>query len=134
MPKFVIERQYLLPIYQRHPFRQLPLGRPARIWAAPRDPREIYRRRIIRHAPSAAVEGARGVGAVRPSRSCREPQQEQTCGPRRGLRRSSVTREGLAFGPSLIPAPAPTSTASHPCTQKRVGAQASGEGTSPLLI
>jgi hypothetical protein len=89
MPKFVIERQYLLPIYQRliidapdittacqeavenddwesaeedgdgsgattinaareipeglleqnrtrqHPFRKLPLGRPARIWAAP---------------------------------------------------------------------------------------------------
>ncbi len=28
---------------------------------------------------------------------------------------------------------APTSTASHPCTQKRVGAEASGEGIPSLL-
>ena len=95
MPKFVIERQYLLPIYQRliidapdittacqeavedddwksteedgdgsgattinaareipeglieqigrqYPFLQLPLGRSARIWTAPRDPRAIH--------------------------------------------------------------------------------------------
>ena len=96
MPKFVIERQYLLPIYQRHIIDapdittacqeavedddwesakeggdgsgattinaareipegllgqiergnihswKLPLGRPARIWAAPRDLRQIY--------------------------------------------------------------------------------------------
>src|SRR4029077_2625015 len=69
--------------------------------------------------PPAAVEGARGVGAVRPSRSCREPQQEQTCGPRYGLRRSSVMREGL--GPSLIPAPAPTSTASSPLHAEACG-------------
>ena len=95
----------------------------------PPNPREIHRRQINRHASSAAVEGAHGAGAVRLSRSCRKPQQEQTCGPRRGLRRSSVTREGLATQASLIPAPAPTSTASHPCTQKRVGAEASGEGT-----
>jgi hypothetical protein len=40
---------------------------------------------------------------------------------------------GARLRASLIPAPAPTSTASHPCTQKRVGAEASGDGTSPLL-
>jgi hypothetical protein len=39
----------------------------------PRDPREIHRRRIIRHAPSAAVEGARGVGAVRVMTAARTP-------------------------------------------------------------
>ena len=56
-------------------------------------------------ASSAAAEGARGVGAVRPSRSCRE--QEQTCGPQRGLCRSSVTREGLRLQAEFNPAPLP---------------------------
>jgi len=49
-------------------------------------------------APSTAVQGARGVGAVRPSRSCREPQQEQTCGPRRGLCRSLSPDRGSPPG------------------------------------
>ena len=43
-------------------------------------------------------------------------------------------RGAQASGPSLIPARAPTSTASLPCTQKRVGAEASGDGIPPLLI
>ena len=48
--------------------RPLPLRERGRDRPAARDPRQIYRRRITAHAPSAAVEGARGVGAVRPSR------------------------------------------------------------------
>jgi len=41
------------------------------------NPRGIHRRRITRPAPSAAVEGASGVGAVRPSRSCPEPSRNR---------------------------------------------------------
>src|SRR5712691_5478686 len=102
------------------------------MWAAPQDPGAIYRRRISCHAPSAAVEGARGLGAVRSSRSCREPSKNRLAvlGPAYvGVCRT----RGARLRARLIPAPAPTSTASHPCTQKRVGAEASGEGTSPLL-
>ena len=86
------------------------------------------------HASSAAAEGAHGVGAVRQSRSCCEPSRNRPA----VLGMASVgdlSRErGSGLGPSLIPARAPTSTASLPCTQKRVGAEASGDGIPPLLI
>ena len=46
-----------------------------------------------------------------------------------------LSRErGSGFVPSLIPARAPTSTASHPHEQQLVRGEASGEGNPPLLI
>ena len=152
MPKFVIERQYLLPIYQRliidapdittacqeavedddwesaeedgdgsgattiNAAREIPQGLLEQIEPAisisaassgktsPDTDRALRSRRNLPTTNSTPVpprqqlRRARGVGAVRPSGSCWEPEQEQTCGPRYGLRRSSVTRKGLIFG------------------------------------
>ena len=83
-------------------------------------PAEIYRRRIIRPAPSAEVEGARGVGAVRPSRSC-----PRTTG-KNGLAVLGAAYVGVLSDErgqpraGLIPASAPTSTASPPHQQQLV--------------
>ena len=198
MPKFVIERQYLVPMYQRivveaanlemacemavsgdidwtprrwiaTALRQRPSPTPrwfprsmrrirpiassspaetltASPWTCSASPPSSTR---IRRKPALSSRSPRnllttnnsatpprqklrGIAASEPSGHrdrAEKHQREQTCVPRRGLRRSLVGREGLAFGASLIPAPAPTSTASHPCTQTRVGVEASGEGT-----
>jgi len=97
---------------------------------APGDPGAVHRRRIIRHALSAAVEGARGVGAVRQSRSCRERQQERTCVPRYGLRRSLSDERGSPSG-EFNPCACSHQCGLFPCTQKRVGGR--GLGSIPLL-
>jgi hypothetical protein len=167
MPKFVIERQYLLPIYQRliidapdiatacqvavenddwesaeedgdgsgattitaareipeGPIEQIERGDlhsgsflregPPRIWAAAQDPGAIYRRRISHRAPSAAVGG---LAASEPS-----GHRDRAGNPARTDLRCSARppsefchARGARHCASLIPAPAPTSTASHP--------------------
>jgi hypothetical protein len=57
IPAGLGETQGILCDRSENPDRPLAIARPAA-----RDPREIHQRRIIRHAPSTAVEGAYGVG------------------------------------------------------------------------